>query len=147
MKYLKHRKMYLDYLQAQQDVQAILDEDAVLFQLTQPKSSISDKERVSGGSVIPKTELYIIRKEEAHINERLAEAHMILHERYDLMHMEEAELRKSKDVYDQVYVAKWIDGYKADKMMKALRTRGVYYSRSQIYNIMTRIRKQLERDF
>ena len=70
---------------------------------------------------------------------------MILHERYDLMHMEEADLRKSKDVYDQVYVAKWIDGYKADKMIKVLRTRGVYYSRSQIYNIMARIRQQIER--
>lgn len=145
MKYLRHRKMYLDYLQAQSMVQQILDEDTMLFQLTQPKSSISDSERVSGGSVIPKAELYIIRKEEAHINERLAEAHMILHERYDLMHLEEADLRKSKDVYDQVYVAKWIDGYKADKMIKVLRTRGVYYSRSQIYNIMARIRQQIER--
>lgn len=145
MKYLRHRKMYLDYLQAQDMVQQILDEDTMLFQLTQPKSSISDSERVSGGSVIPKAELYIIRKEEAHINERLAEAHMILHERYDLMHLEEADLRKSKDVYDQVYVAKWIDGYKADKMIKVLRTRGVYYSRSQIYNIMARIRQQIER--
>lgn len=145
MNYLRHRKMYLDYLQAQSMVQQILDEDTMLFQLTQPKSSISDSERVSGGSVIPKTELYIIRKEEAHINERLAEAHMILHERYDLMHLEETDLRKSKDVYDQVYVAKWIDGYKADRMIKALRTRGVYYSRSQIYNIMARIRQQIER--
>lgn len=145
MKYLRHRKMYLDYLQAQSMVQQILDEDTMLFQLTQPKSSISDRERVSGGSVIPKAELYIIRKEEAHINERLTEAHMILHERYDLMHLEEADLRKSKDVYDQVYVAKWIDGYKADKMIKVLRTRGVYYSRSQIYNIMARIRQQIER--
>jgi predicted nucleic acid-binding protein len=146
MIYLTHRKMYLQYIQAQETVQNILDEQTVLFQLTQPKSSVTDAERVSGGSNTPKAEEYVIGMEEAHIKERLAVAKDLMYERQALLQAKETELRRSHNIYDAVYLAKWVDGYKADKMLSVLKTRGFYYSRSQVYNIMKRISRQLERD-
>ncbi len=147
MIYLTHRKAYLEYIQARTIVQSILDEQTILFQLTQPKSSVSDGERVNGGSVIPKADQYIIGMEEGHIKERLTEAKEILQDRKMLLEQVETELRKSQHTYDIIYTARWVDQYSFKRMQKVLQTRNIYYSRSQLYNIIKRIEKQIERNF
>lgn len=146
MKYLEHRKTYLKYLQATQIVQNILDEQTLLFQLTQPKSSVTDGERVSGGSVMPKADQYVIGMEEGRIRERLQEAKSILYERQALLSQAEADLRRSEHTYDIIYTARWVDQYNFKRMQKILQSKGVYYSRSQLYNIIKRISRQIERD-
>ena len=95
MIYQTHRRYYECYLQAREAVQSILDEQTVLFQKTQPKSSVSDSERVSGGASRPKAEEYVIAMEQAHIRERLDEAKGIMQERYALLQAVEKELRQS----------------------------------------------------
>lgn len=139
--------MYLQYLQAMSMVQSILDEQTILFQLTQPKSSVTDGERVSGGSTIPKADQYVIGMEEGRIKERLEEAKNILYDRQMLLRQVEDDLRRSEHTYDIVYTARWVDQYSFKRMQKILQTKGIYYSRSQLYNIIKRISRQIDRDF
>lgn len=138
--------MYLQYRQAQELVQSILDEQTLLFQITQPKSSVTDGERVSGGSTTPKAEKYVIGMEEGRVRERLEEAKNILTDRRLLLEQAEADLRRSEHTYDIIYTARWVDQYSFKRMQRVLQSKGIYYSRSQLYNIIRRISKQIERD-
>ena len=137
--YLIHRKAYLEYKQSQKTVQRILNEREVLFQKTQPRSpSYADK--VQGGTKVNKTEEYVIDLERRRIKERLTEAEEIMKERQMLLELYETELRKSKNLYDVVYTARWIDGKKPEAIADE-----TFYSRSHIYNIIKRISTQIER--
>lgn len=145
--YLIHRKYYIAYLIAQQNVERILNEHEVLLQKVQPKSSLAEHEReflptvVSGGGVpVKKAEEYAIEMERRKIRERLEDAKVILDERKVLLDQKEEELRKSKDVYNMVYCAKWVDGKKSDTIVQE-----TGYSRSQIYNIIGHLKTQIER--
>ena len=140
MGYREHRKAYIDYLQAQKTMQRLVNERIVLFQMTQPKSpSYTDK--VQGGTKTNKTEEYVIAIEQRKLKERLSEAQEIVEQRKYLLKEAEADLRRSTDIYDIVYTAKWIDGEKPDEIANK-----IYYSRSHVYSIIARITRQLERD-
>ena len=145
--YLIHRKYYLAYVQAQNNFNRILDEQEILLQKVQPKSSLSEHEREflpsnpkGKGSQINKAEEYAIQMEQRAINERLATARQILQDRYILLSQKEEELRKSRDIYNMIYTCKWVDGLKADAIVEQ-----TGYSRSQVYNILKHLAKQLER--
>ena len=145
--YLIHRKYYLAYLQAQKNVEQILDEHEVLLQRVQPKSSLAEHERehlpsnpTGGGKKINKAEEYAIQVEERNIRARLKEAKDILFDRKLLLDQKEEELRKSKDIYNQVYTLRWVDGMKVDAIVME-----TAYSRSQVYNIIRHLERQLER--
>lgn len=146
--YLIHRKYYLAFLKAQRNLESILDEQEVLIQRVLPKSSLAEHEReflpnspTTGGKALTrKAEEYAIEVERRKIKERLAEAREILSDRKLLLQIKEEELRKSRDIYNMIYTCKWVDGMKAEAIID---TTG--YSRSQVYNIINRLEKQLER--
>ena len=136
--YLIHRKFYLAYIDAQDKVKKIVDEREDLLARVQPKSSLS--EHVDGGTRINKAEEYIIATEQKRIKERLTEAKEILKEREELLKQKEKELRQSRDIYNVIYTGKWVDGKKTEQIVI-----DTGYSRSQVYNIMGHISKQIER--
>lgn len=145
--YLEHRKLYLQYKEALQKVENVLNEYEVISAKVQPKSSLSEHERefspvvvAAFGQSINKSEEYVIAMEQHKIEERLYSAKLILQERAELLKFKEEEIRKSKDVYNMIYTAKWIDGLKPDAIVKQ-----TGYSRSQVYNILGHLNKQLER--
>lgn len=145
--YLIHRKYYLAFLAAQNAVEKIIDEKEMLLAQVQPKSSLAEHDRefmpgnVAGGkATMHKAEAYAIQVEQRAINTRLAEAKSVLAERYMLLLQKEDELRKSRDIYNMVYTLKWVDGLKADMIVQE-----TGYSRSQVYNIIGHITKQIER--
>lgn len=139
MLYLDYKRYQLKYLEAQEAVNAILDEKTVLFQKTQPKSAISETERVDGGTRVNKVEEYVIALEQRHINERLAEAKTLMLERKDLLNHKEAELRASQSIDDIIYVLKWLDGMKTKDIIDE-----IAYSETQVYRIIKKIRKNLK---
>lgn len=145
--YLIHRKYYNSYLNAQRTVEEILDEQEILLQKVQPKSSLANHDReflptnIGAKSDIHKTEAYVIEMERRELRERLSDATDILKERHYLLAQKEEELRKSRDIYNMIYLLKFVDGLKADAI--AERTG---YSRSQVYNIIGHLNKQLERN-
>lgn len=147
--YLEHRKYYLEYLHAQKRVESILNEQEELLEMVQPRSSLANHEREhmasnppASGQRVNKAEEYVIELEQRHIRERLTDARQILADREMLLKQKESEIRKSKDIYNVVYVYRYVDGIKADLIVQR-----TGYSRSQIYNILGHLKKQLERGF
>ena len=146
--YLIHRKYYLKYLQAQKAVEDILDEQEILLQRVQPKSSLAEHERehmpsspsTGGRSDSRKAEDYAIEIERRNIRARLDAAKEVMIDRKILLDAKEEELRKSKDIYNMIYTCRFIDGMKADAIVDY-----TGYSRSQVYNILGHLEKQLER--
>lgn len=146
--YLEHRGYYLSYLEAQKKLEDIINEYETILAKVQPKSSLAEHEREfsketilpPSGKKVNKAEEYVIVMKERKIRERLADAKIILQERFTLLDLKEQEIRKSKDIYNMIYTAKWIDGLKPDAIVKQ-----TGYSRSQVYNILGHLTKQLER--
>ena len=138
MLYLDYKRYTLKYLESQKAVNDILDEKTLIFQKTQPQSSISDSERVDGGTRVNKTEEYVIALEQRHINERLAEAKAIMMDRLDMMRQKETELRASNRKEDVIYVLKYLDGLGIKDI-----TCQVSYSEAQVYRALKKIKENL----
>lgn len=144
MYYLEHNKRYCDYLQAQRDLNEVLEEYMIVFQRTQPKGNYS--ERISG-SPKNKTEEYVIELDRRQLNRRIADAKLIIQAKKDLLDMAEEQLRKSKDIYDLIYTKKFVDRKRPKDIYRELDLMGMNYSRSHIYEIIKRIRQTTGRDF
>lgn len=140
MKYLEHRRRYIDYQQAQDDLNAILDEWIFAFQKVMPKISYGDKVQ---GSHSNKTEEYVIEVESKHFRERAKEATEIMQQKGVLLAIKEAELRKSHNIYDLIYTCKFVDGMKPKDIYRKLDLMGMNYSTSQIYEITKKIKAQI----
>lgn len=144
MKYLEHRKRYVEYQQAQEDLNQILNEWTLAFQRTIPKISYGDKVQ---GNPVNKTEEYVIEIENKGLRQRKQIAEQIIDGRYKLLEMAETELRKSKNIYDLIYTCKWVDDMRPKDIYRKLDLMGMNYSNSQIYEITKRIKAQIERQF
>ena len=144
MYYLEHNKRYCDYLQAQRDLNEVLEEYMIVFQRTQPKGNYI--ERISG-SPKNKTEEYVIELDRRQLNRRIADAKLIIQAKKDLLDMAEEQLRKSKDIYDLIYTKKFVDRKRPKDIYRELDLMGMNYSRSHIYEIIKRIRLTTGRDF
>ena len=75
MKYLEHRKRYIEYKQACDDLNQVLDEWILAFQRTQPKISYGDKVQ---GNATNKIEEYVIEVENKRLRERKEVAEQII---------------------------------------------------------------------
>ena len=145
--YQIHRMYYIAYVRAQDTVDEILNEHEVLIQRVQPKSPLAEHEREhlpsnppAGGTQINKAEEYAIQMEQKNIRERLKYAREVLDDRLVLLKQKEEELRRSKDIYNVIYTLKWVDGMKVESIVDI-----TGYSRSQVYNIIRQLTRQLER--
>lgn len=144
MMYLEHRKRCIEYKQACNDLDNILNEWLVAFQRTMPKISYGDKVQ---GNPSNKTEEYIIEIEQKGLKNRKDIAEQIIDGRRKLLNEAEADLRKSKNIYDLIYTMKWVDGLRPKDVYRKLDLMGMNYSTSQIYEITKRITAQIERAF
>lgn len=142
--YLEHNKRWYEYMQAQNDLQDVLDEYTIVFQKTQPKGNYS--ERISS-TPKNKTEEYVIELDRRQLNRRIADAKLIIKAKKDLLDLAEEQLRKSKDIYDLIYTKRWIDHKRPKDIYRELDLMGMNYSRSHIYEIIKRIRQTTGRDF
>lgn len=141
--YKEHRKEYNEYLNAQAILNDVINDYLVAFQKTQPHSPCYSGIKQSG--FVNKAEEYIIEVESHNLKRRAEDAERALHLKKELLDLKEAEVRKSRDIYDLLYVAKWIDCMKTKDIIRDLDFKGIYYSTSQIYEIIKRIRNEIER--
>ena len=144
MRYLEHRRRYVEYKQAQEDLNNILNEWILAFQRTMPKISYGDKVQ---GNPSNKIEEYIIEIENKHLKQRKEIAEQIIDGKAKLLELAEKDLRKSKNIYDLIYTFKWVDGLRPKEIYRKLDLMGMNYSNSQIYEITGRISRQIERNF
>lgn len=136
---------YEDYLEAlrayrvcDREYQRVLSERESLFQMTQPKSTRLDQERVTGGTGDTAFDQYLIEKEKRRIDERLEEARKIVIARAGLLKEKEDLLYKSHDPADQVYRMRYIEGLKVSAISKA-----IHYSESQVYRFLKEINARM----
>ena len=145
MRYLLHNKRYSDYLRAQDELNRVLDEWILAFQKTQPKATTYG-DKVQSFDTHARAEEYVIEVEERHIYQRIKDAKTIIEGKAELLKIAEQEVRKSKNIWDIIYTLKWVDGKRPKDIYRELDLMGTNYSQSQIYEIIRRIKAQIERD-
>ena len=127
------------YLEAQRQYDEILNEKEQLFETTQPKAVISDKEKISGGKNTNSFDDYLITKERKRIDERLLESKKILDDRELLLKLKERELRESNILIDKIYCMRYLDEIRVCKIARI-----VNYSEAQIYRALDEIKRSLK---
>lgn len=141
MSYFKgYHDEYMSFLHAQRVVNEIVEEYLVLFQKTQPHSPSYNDVRTQGVNMI---EEYAIEVERTNLKQRIADAERVLDLKKKLLDLKEDELRKSWDIVDIVYAAKWIDCKKPREIIRDLDLAGKDYSESRIYEVIRLIKSEL----
>ena len=138
--YLIYEQAKRRYSDAMKNYLSILDEKEELFNRTQPRSVQYDAERVEGGTPVNSFDEYLIKKEERQIDERLAEAERLLHQRDQLLQIAEVRLKASQSVEDKIYIQRIIEKKQIYKISSK-----VGYSQSQVFRILKRIKENIER--
>ena len=148
MVYLDYDSIKRKYHRQQRIVEEILTEKEKLFQMTQPKSTMGEYEREfdktisvggKGGTKNNQIEEYVIKLEESGIKKRLKEAKEILEEWRSLLDDKEQELRKSKNLDDEIYTMRFIDHMRVRDIARKL-----HYSKQHIYRRIEKIRESLK---
>ena len=132
--------MYIEYDRARESLMraitkydGLIGEKERLFQRTQPRAVDYQADRVKSSSRSNALESYVAAIEG--IDKKLEEAKEIVEHRKKLMDGIEVELRKSKDIYDVVYVLRYLEHWRIRKIARA-----TTYSESQIYRILQNMR-------
>ena len=148
MRYLEYEDLKKKYLKAQEIYDSILSEKEQIFQRTQPKSTMGEYEREhdklysvggKGGNKVNQIEEYVILLDQNQVNERLAEAKSILDDRERLMLQKERDLRRSKNIDDELYTMRYLDRMRISTISRLL-----CYSESQIYRRLKTIRAKVK---
>lgn len=119
------------YHKTQLQYNDILSKKENLFAMTQPHTTDYSKVMVDGGTPKNTFEVYLIKKEEQQIDEKLAEIKSILEDREQLLKLKEQELRASNDIKDKIYKYRKLDKMRAYKIARL-----VGYSERQVYRIL-----------
>ena len=140
MLYVEYETAKTKYEHARDVYDGLIAEKEELFQITQIKGMEYDKERVDGGSMNSLFDSYIIKKEQAKLDERINEAYDILQRRKEQLKAKKEELIASRDKYDKIYVLAELERQPQDKIAAL-----TGYSTSQVYRILRNIKAVLRK--
>ncbi len=141
MIYPEYEECKARYIEAQRIFSDALWEKERLFTMTQPNAIRYDKDKVQvspSGSILDK---YIEALEEQGIDEKLVTFRQLLEDRERLLKIKECDLRASYDIYDRVYVCRFIDGMSITSISKKIN-----YSRAHVYRIFTDIKRSMRKN-
>lgn len=124
------------YLDAQQKLNAIIEEKENLFSRTQPKSPNWDKMPSSESENA--FDSYLIAKEKTKIDQRIKEMQKIVDERRSLLRQKEQELYESKDLCDKIYRMKYLESKTVPDLMRKL-----HFGRTQIYKFISIVQSEI----
>ena len=139
MLYIEYEEYKNKYYEVQRKYNDILNEKEELFAKTQPKATKITGEKTTGGIHNNLFDEYLIEKEKKNIDSRLEEVKSILDDRERLVKLKEQELRASNNSYDKIYRCRYIDRLTIEKTARLSN-----YSRSQVFNILKVIRKNIK---
>ena len=139
MLYVEYEEYKSKYYEVQRKYNDILNEKEELFARTQPKATQISGEKTIGGKHENAFDEYLIQKERKNIDKRLAEVKSILDDRERLVKLKEQEIRASNNSYDKIYRCRYIDRLTIEKTVRISN-----YSRSQVFNILKEIRKNIK---
>lgn len=139
MLYIEYEIYKNKYYEVQRKYNDILNEKEELFARTQPKATQITGEKTTGGKHTNTFDDYLIQKEKKNIDQRLEEVKSILDDRERLVRLKEQELRASNNSFDKIYRARYIDRLTIEKTARISN-----YSRSQVFNILKEIKKNIK---
>jgi len=139
MLYIEYEEYKNKYYEVQRKYNEILNEKEELFARTQPKATQISGEKTTGGKHENLFDEYLIQKERKNIDQRLEEVKSILEDRERLVRLKEQELRTSNNSYDKIYRCRYVDKLTIEKTARISN-----YSRSQVFNILKEIRKNMK---
>lgn len=139
MLYIEYEEYKNKYYEVQRKYNDILNEKEELFAKTQPKATQITGDKTAGGKHENIFDEYLIQKEKKNIDRRLEEVKSILEDRERLVKLKEQELRASTNSYDKIYRCRYIDKLTIEKTARISN-----YSRSQVFNILKIIRKNIK---
>lgn len=136
--FIEFEKYKREYYSTQRKYSELINERERLFSLTQPQATKYDKQIVKGGSNFNKFDDYLIKKEKLKLDSDISEIEIILNQRKKLYEDKKNELLKSNEVYDRIYVLRYINKMKITKVCIAM-----IYSEAQVYRILKNIRESI----
>ena len=141
MVYLEYEKYKARFHELQENFNDVLLEKERLFTKTQPNAIRYDKDKVQVSIDGNSLEEYVIALEREHINERLGQLRIMMDDRHKLLMLKEEELRRSHELFDKIYVCRFLEGMNINRIARTLN-----YSRSQVYRDLQRMKKTISND-
>lgn len=118
----------------------LLDRKEEAFTRTLPSAIRYDLQRVvRSPSLISPLDEYVMDIEK--IDQQIREARIIVIDRREMLDLKEQELRESKDTNDRIFVLRFIEHWKVDRVARKL-----YYSVDTIWYRERKIKKVLEKE-
>lgn len=139
MIYLEYEAYKQRFRESQRIFNDLLLEKERLFTQALPGAIRYDKDKVQTSIESTALESYVIALDEKEIDSKLEELRQMLSDRELSMRLKEMELRRSNDLYDKIYVSKFLDGYSVNYTSKRIN-----YSRRQTYRLYNDIIKSLK---
>ena len=138
MIYLEYEAYKQRFRESQRIFNDLLLEKERLFTQALPGAIRYDKDKVQTSIESTALESYVIALDEEEIDTKIAELRQLLSDQEMLVRLKEVELRRSNDLFDKVYVSKFLDRYSVNYTAKK-----VNYSRAHVYRIFTEIKKNI----
>ena len=140
MLYLEYERAKANFRSAQVMFEEALLEKERLFTITQPKAITYDKDVIQTSPCGDVLDRYVIALEDEHIEEKLRPFRELMMNRESLLDVKERELRKSADVFDKMYVYRFLEGMSIRGISKIMN-----YSRAQTYKKLQSIHKKIKK--
>lgn len=140
MLYLEYESFRVKYLDLCEKFNEVLSEKERLLTKALPSATRYDKEPVKVSVDGSPLEDYAITVEEKKIDKNLCRIRKMMDDRKKLLDIKENELRKSQDIYDKIYLMRYIDGYGISAIANALN-----YSKSQVYRKVEQVKKRCDK--
>ena len=136
-KYIEYERIKIKYTALQEQFAHILLEKERLYTKTLPSAIRYDKEKVLSTIDGNPLEEFVINVEDKALDEKINRFRQLLQDWAVLLEIKEGELRKSKDIYNRIYVLKYLDNYSVSRIAKVL-----HYERTQIYRKLKQMWKR-----
>lgn len=139
--YLEYVELYYKKKKAENDYNKAIDAKAKLLYTVTPHSIIPN-EIVNHltPSIDPSNKFTNYSAQITEIDERIKNTRDVFDNRTYLFKVKEIELRESNDLFDKIYVYKWLDKKKERHFCKL-----IGYSRAQTYRYVDEIREEIKK--
>lgn len=135
--YLEYERIKTKYTALQEQFAKILLEKERLYTKTLPSAIRYDKEKVMSTVDGNPLEEFVINVEDKALDEKITRFRELLTDWAVLLETKERELRRSKDIFNKIYVLKYLDNYSVSRIAKIL-----HYDRTQIYRKLKQMWKR-----
>jgi hypothetical protein len=135
--YLDYERIKIKYTTLQEQFAHVLLEKERLYTRTLPSAIRYDKDKVMSTVDGNPLEDFVISVEDKALDEKIVRFRELMKDWAVLLEVKEGELRRSKDIFNRIYVLKYLDNYSVSRIAKVL-----HYERTQIYRKLKQMWKR-----